>query len=52
MTNAQIAHDLTVARMAGMQLPAKELVEEYHSTINAILECLNAGEPKKDDSSL
>lgn len=40
MTNEQIAHDLAVARMAGKQLPAKELVDEYQSAKKIILEYL------------
>lgn len=47
MTKTQLAHDLAVARMAGKQLPAKELVEEYRSAYIAILEYLNAEQPKE-----
>lgn len=47
MTNEQLAHDLAVARMAGKQLPAKELVEEYRSAYNAIIKHLNSEQPKE-----
>ena len=40
MKNEQLAHDLSIARMAGKQLPAKELVEEYRSCYKNILEYL------------
>lgn len=42
MTNEQIAHDLAVARMAGKQLPAEELVNAYKSAYKVILDYLNA----------
>lgn len=47
MTNDQIAHDLAVARMAGKQLPADILVNEYQSSYKEILEHLNTVNPKK-----
>lgn len=46
MTNQQIAHDLAVARMAGKQLPADILVEEYKKNYKEILKYLNAQTPK------
>lgn len=42
MTNEQIAHDLAVARMAGKQLPADVLVDEYRSAYAIFLEYLNS----------
>lgn len=50
MTNEQIAHDLAVARMAGKQLPADVLVEEYQNSYKIILEHLNKVQPKKKSS--
>ena len=40
-SNEQIAHDIAIARMAGKQLPAKELVEEYRRCYKIVLEYLN-----------
>lgn len=41
-SNEQIAHDIAIARMAGKQLPAKELVDEYRSCYKTVLEYLNS----------
>ena len=49
MTNEQIAHDLAVARMAGKQLPAKELVEEYQSAKKIILDFLKEQSSEKEN---
>lgn len=46
MTNEQIAHDLAVARMAGKQLPADVLVEEYKKNYKEILKYLKTQTPK------
>ena len=40
MDNKQIAHDLAVARMAGKQLPADVLVDEYQKNYDEILKHL------------
>lgn len=40
MDKKQIAHDLAVARMAGKQLPADVLVEEYKKNYEEILKYL------------
>jgi len=48
MTNDQIAHDLAVAYMAGRQLPAEILVDEYRKNYELLLECLNADTPVKE----
>lgn len=42
MTNEQLAHDLAIARMAGKQLPADVLIQEYHKNYDEILKCLNS----------
>jgi len=42
MNNIQLAHDLAIARMAGKQLPAKELVSEYRNSYQVILDHLNS----------
>lgn len=42
MTNEQIAHDLAVARMAGKQLPADVLIQEYRKNYEEILKCLTS----------
>lgn len=42
MTNEQIAHDLAIARMAGKQLPADILVEEYKKNYKEILKYLKS----------
>lgn len=42
MNNEQLAHDLAVVRMAGKQLPAQELIEEYRKNYAEILKCLNS----------
>lgn len=42
MEKQQIAHDLAVARMAGKQLPADVLVEEYRKNYDEILKYLNS----------
>lgn len=42
MDKKQIAHDLAVARMAGKQLPADALVEEYKKNYDEIIEYLNS----------
>lgn len=46
MTNEQIAHDLAVARMAGKQLPADVLVDEYKKNYKEILKYLKSQTPK------
>lgn len=50
MDKKQLAHDLAIARMAGKQLPADILVDEYQKSYTAILEYLN--EQKSDNPSL
>lgn len=52
MTNEQIAHDLAIARMAGKQLPAKELVNEYQSAKKVILEYLKEQSSKKEGMTI
>lgn len=42
MTNEQLAHDLAVARMAGKQVSADILVEEYKKNYQAILNYLKS----------
>lgn len=42
MDNKQLAHDLSIARMAGKQLPAEILVDEYKKNYSEILSCLQA----------
>lgn len=42
MDKQQIAHDLAVARMAGKQLPADILVEEYQKNYDIILKYLRS----------
>lgn len=42
MDKQQIAHDLAVARMAGKELPADILVEEYEKNYKEILKYLRA----------
>ena len=42
MDNEHLAHDLAVARMAGKQLPADILVEEYKKNYSEILNHLQA----------
>lgn len=49
-TNEQIAHDIAIARMAGKQLPAKELVEEYRNCYKVVLQYLEAN-PELDSNS-
>ena len=46
MTNEQIAHDLAIARMAGKQLPADILVEEYKKNYKEILKYRKFQTPK------
>lgn len=41
-TNEQIAHDIAIARMAGKQLSAPILVEEYRNCYKNVLEYLNS----------
>lgn len=50
LSNEQIAHDLAVARMAGKQLTADVLVNEYQDSYKVILEYLNETNPKKKSS--
>lgn len=40
MNNEQLAHDLAIARMAGKQLPAEILVDEYKKNYSEILRYL------------
>ena len=42
MDNKQLAHDLAIARMAGKQLPADILVDEYKKNYSEILRYLQS----------
>lgn len=42
MTNEQLAHDLAIARIAGKQLPADVLIQEYRKNYDEILKCLTS----------
>lgn len=42
MTNEQLAHDLAIARMAGKQLSADVLIQEYRKNYEEILRCLTS----------
>jgi hypothetical protein len=45
MNKEQLAHDLAIARMAGKQLPADVLVEEYKANYKEVLEHLKSLPP-------
>lgn len=42
MTNEQLAHDLSVARLYGSDLPVKELCEKYDQYYEEILDYLKS----------
>lgn len=42
MDNLQKAHDLTIAKLAGSDLPVKELCEKYDQYYKEILDYINS----------
>lgn len=42
MDNAQIAHDLAIAKLAGSDLQVKELCEKYDQYYKEVLDYLNS----------
>ena len=52
MTNEQLAHDLSIARLYGSDLPVKELCEKYNQYYKEILDYLKSKPKPKNKTTV